>query len=1228
MQSEANMKSSNLPLQIRIAGCVLGSALIAFSAYKIREAYAASTTLAISQVPLTITTVTRPQVMLAITNSESMDGGTLTYCNGTSDPSAACTNNFSSSYTTRGGGLMTGAGAVSALSGSSSPINYPVPVGFTPPVTGGAAGSSQPYTSSLSNGQLADNSPSRLNVAKAGILSILNSYLATTDFGLMSYNVSGTSLYSTWVYYMAPANGFSFTNTTSSSTFSASTSAPMDTVFNPCYNATNGSTVYSNCSSIASKLGVSTSTITTNQYMTVSNTSDDAVINDVLYTSGLNPIVMQYGTPIGKNNFGSLANYKTGNVSVTYPSTAPSSNLSTITPTNAGFVPSLIVSAPQVMYAQRGWGYGGSQSYSSGKINVSMTNLGSGPSNSAVTTAYNSFSPYLQPETNSSSSSEIKAAAGQSPIYALLNSASSAFPVSSGSCAPQKYVVLVTDGLPTQDKSGYFWPPVGTQSAKSFGATAAFNSDGSLNTTGTNDQALIDTITQIQTLASNGIKTYVIGLGAGVTPTQNPTAAQSLTAMAVAGGTSNYYPAVNAQAFSSALSTILVQIQKGSYDQASASLNSTTLNANSVAYFASYNPSTSPNSDWTGNLAAYSLGNGTSLSASGTATWQAQTQIDSFARNNGWSSSRLVATWDPLATKGVPFEWPTTTKPNGINSTQQSQLQPSSDGKGNLRLNYLRGDQSQEIQNGGGFRNRSHLLGDIVNSGPAYVGKANGPYFDSSYQSFVTTTASRPSRIYVGGNDGMLHAIDTSTGNEAFAFIPNGVFANLYQLPGTSYNSAHRYFVDGSPVAGDAQFSDGSWHTILTGGLNSGGKSIYALDVTTPQNITDESKLSSAILWEFTETDMGLSYSRPTIAKVNLSNKFAVFFGNGYNSPSNKAILYAVDPQSGSQLAKIDLCAAVSGACSSSLPEGLSSVTAINSSGNAGSAIDRIYAGDLQGNLWSINVSSSNSSSWTVTLLFTAKDSSGNIQPITSTPTVSLAPSYPARNGVMVYFGTGELLTQADVTNTNTQAFYGVWDSFSNNSLTPSNLLQMSKTVVSSTTSGLTRNTVTSSINDWTNPTGCSGTCPTYSGWYFNLSFAGSGARAITDPLIYGGNVVFTTYTPSTTQCTSGGTSYLMGVNYATGGAPTNPFFDVNGDGLVNSADTYNNSPLTGIALGTYYTSAPNLILSGNTSLNGYILAGGAGAGASTQCNNSYLAACTGVKIGTSFLWKSWWQLK
>ena len=89
-----------------------------------------------------------------------------------------------------------------------------------------------------------------------------------------------------------------------------------------------------------------------------------------------------------------------------------------------------------------------------------------------------------------------------------------------------------------------------------------------------------------------------------------------------------------------------------------------------------------------------------------------------------------------------------------------------------------------------------------------------------------------------------------------------------------------------------------------------------------------DSAVATNVLWEFTDADMGLSYSQPQIAPIGLSSanplKFAVFFGNGYNSPNNNAVLYAVNPQTGTVISKINLCTAVSGACNSALPQGLS----------------------------------------------------------------------------------------------------------------------------------------------------------------------------------------------------------------------------------------------------------------------------------------------------------------
>lgn len=1073
----------------------------------------------------------------------------------------------------------------------------------------------QPYTSSAGSTQI-DNSPSRLNVAKAGIQSILNTYLATTDFALITYSGSPT-LYNTWAYYMSPTGGFAFTN-------SASATSSTDTVLNPCYNYSSNpsSTVKSSCSSIASALGYSA--MATSQYMKVAATSDDAMINDVLYMgSASQPIFDTYGTvnPANPYTYYSLSSYNSGSISVSYSASAPNIGSFSTSPTNAGYVPY----SPQVMYVRRGWAYGGASSATTASTKVAMTNLGSSPSSAVLTSTYNTFNTYLQPETNSTSTSEIKATSGQSPIYALLNTAASAFiSTSTNGCTPLKYVVLITDGLPTQDKSGKNWPPLGSSAAAGYGVTATFNADGSLKTT--NDQALTDAITQIKTLASSGIKTYVIGLGAGVSPAQNPSAAATLTAMAVAGGTGSYFPAVNASAFSSALSTILVQIQKGSYDQTAVAVNTTSLVANSATYLASYNTSSTPNGDWTGNLTAYSLVSNGLLNLTNTWQWQAQTQIDSAAKNTGWKTNRLIATWDATNAKGVPFEWPVSGAV-GINTTQQSQLQPS-DTKGNLRLNYLRGDQSQEIQNSGGFRNRSHLLGDIVDSSPVYVGAANGLYSDSSYSNFISTTlSSRTPMLYIGSNDGMLHGINASNGNEAFAFIPNGVFANLYNLTSSAYNSSHLFFVNGSPQAGDVLFADNTWHTVLVGGENAGGKTLYALDITSPQNLTTETLLAKAVLWEFTDTDMGYSFSKPTITKVNATaSSFAVFFGNGYNSTNNKAILYAVNPQTGAQLAKIDLCATVTTACSSALPEGLSSVVAVNSTGNLGGASDLIYAGDLQGNLWAVNISASTPSSWTVRLVFTAKDSSSNRQPITSIPSVSLNPNYPAKKGLMIYVGTGQLLAQADLSNTNVQSFYGVYDNLSSTGLTRSNLLVETKTLVTTTTSGLTQNIVTSINSDWRSPPCSTTPCPTYSGWYFDLSFLGAGTRVLTDSVIYNGNVTFTTYTPTTSVCSAGGTSYLMSVDYATGGTPSSPFLDINHDGVVNTSDQYLGSNAVGIALGTGFASTATIVSSNQSGTSGYALIGGV-PGTSQSCTNSAVG-CVSIKVQSRSFWRGWWQLQ
>ncbi len=309
------------------------------------------------------------------------------------------------------------------------------------------------------------------------VQAIIENYMASTDFALGTYTITGTQVYKTWVYYMSPNGGnFAFTNT------------PVATnryVLNPCYNYTSASTTIStNCASIAALYPANV--VTSNRYMQIGASSDDPSINDVLYagTSFPGTYVAYTGpspaTPYPPNY--SLANYNSGGVTINYSRTAPNIGTFASSPTNAGYVPY----SPQVLYAQRGFGYYGTQAAAAGTILVTMTTAGTVPSVASVTTAINKFLPYLKPESNSTTTTEIKAAGTQAPTAGLLKQANTylqPLAITSGNGCPQKkYVILISDGLPTQDLAGKLWPPLGSTAAAGYGVTATFNADGSLNT--------------------------------------------------------------------------------------------------------------------------------------------------------------------------------------------------------------------------------------------------------------------------------------------------------------------------------------------------------------------------------------------------------------------------------------------------------------------------------------------------------------------------------------------------------------------------------------------------------------------------------------------------------------------------------------------------------------------------------------------------------------------------
>jgi type IV pilus assembly protein PilY1 len=416
--------------------------------------------------------------------------------------------------------------------------------------------------------------------------------------------------------------------------------------------------------------------------------------------------------------------------------------------------------------------------------------------------------------------------------------------------------------------------------------------------------------------------------------------------------------------------------------------------------------------------------------------------------------------------------------------------------------------------------NGRQLMGDIVNSTPVYAGAASqgyesleATYGSETYADYVKNVkATRKSVIYVGANDGMLHAIDSQNGEELFAYVPSMIYSALPKISAAGYGStiSHVYSVDGPITVGDA-FINGSWKTILVGTLGAGAQGFFVLDVTDPEHFS-----KSKVLFEIGAGDynaVGNIMGKPLIAPV--AGRWKIVVGNGYNSSEGYAQLLVIDiaAPSNSTHSKVIKAGTVNN-------NGLGSAVALQNTSTK--AVDYIYAGDLLGNMWKFDLSSSNSSNWGVTLnnkpLFTAKDPLGNAQPIFASPTLGRNSHLPS--ATMVYFGTGKYMEAADIGSTEmakVQTFYGVADEGVALTYSGSRAgILHEKTMV---TSAFTRD-----VNDL----GGSAVAIDWEhkkGWFLDFP---AGERMVTKPLMLYNRLIFPTIVPNTDVCSFGGAGWLM----------------------------------------------------------------------------------------------------
>ncbi|AEG00551.1 pilus assembly protein [Methylomonas methanica] len=653
----------------------------------------------------------------------------------------------------------------------------------------------------------------------------------------------------------------------------------------------------------------------------------------------------------------------------------------------------------------------------------------------------------------------------------------------------------------------------------------------------------------------------------------------------------SFFRASNPALLESALDTILNEVLIKSGSSAAVTTNSTRLDTNSVVYQAKFN-----SGDWTGQLLAFNItANG---SVASNPTWDAGQRVTTQGINN-----RNIFSYNPSNTApGIAFLW------SNLNATQQALLTEN-------QVDYLRGDQTNE-QPSGSLRKRTGtnaLLGDLINSDPWFISSDRNFGFDvlpstegSDYLTFYNSSQrqARTPMVAIGGNDGMLHVFNanvtgTGNGNEIFAYVPHTILPNLAAFTSPAYTSSgqHKYFVDGSPIATDAYFdadgdNDNDWRTVLVETFGAGGKGLFALDVTflDPSDDTyatpETAFAASRVLWEINPASAPVSSDLSDVLTGSSSNfrygftnhlgnilgqasivrmadgNFAAVFGNGYNSVNQKAVLYIVNIKTGAIIKSISTETG-----STSTPNGLSTPITVDINGDR--IVDAIYAGDLRGNLWKFDVSSSTPGNWDVAFksgstpqpLFIAKDSSNAVQPITAKPQAGLHPT----SGILVYFGTGKFFETGDNTvpaSPQTQTFYGIKDpcvkaagsntncGTSSPNATRATLVQQS--ILAEGTAGDFSVRVTSK-----NDSNVAGD-PTKKGWYMDLLTppnVAAGERVVTQALLRNGRVIFVTMTPDNAKCSFGGTSWIMEIDALNGNRLNETPFDLTGDGLINSDD-------------------------------------------------------------------------
>jgi Tfp pilus tip-associated adhesin PilY1 len=462
-------------------------------------------------------------------------------------------------------------------------------------------------------------------------------------------------------------------------------------------------------------------------------------------------------------------------------------------------------------------------------------------------------------------------------------------------------------------------------------------------------------------------------------------------------------------------------------------------------------------------------------------------------------------------------------------------------------ISYIRGEAAKNPDD--------WKLGDIFHSNTITIGSPSAYFTDiHSPQAFIdfrNSHATRERILVVGANDGQFRAFSASDLTEKWSFIPPNQLPRLKFIAHSTEPTTltHKYFVDGGVSAADVWLGSGDgtakspsdWHTLLVFGEGKGVRDstnnnpdyqwssssscdtdfsrtysstyqyycgYYAFDVTAtgataPVYMWLDGRLNLTNPAE-QGPYLGEPWSRMAMGKVIIagSEKWVGFIGGGYNGTAGDTRgrgFFVVD------LSKGDILWSYTKANNASMAYAIPASPAIVDTDNDG-FIDTAYVGDLGGNMWrlkfctQVDGSSCNTGNWSGGLLFEPSER----RPIYTTATVARD-----TNSLWVFWGTGDKENPLSISGQD--SFFAVKD----RDRTATNLQDVS--AVGETYNG------------------------TSDGWF--ISF-GSGEKSLSDPTVFGGIVLFTTYTPtpsSTDPCARVGTAKLyalamMQIAISTGG--------------------------------------------------------------------------------------------